>query len=92
MIVTCIPLFLLAGFLSPCATVPITGRQRLSIIPSLQMLSMSYQLYGEVLKSAQLSMNGQKAPGCAPKADCFPGWHTLAMLEKINLDVCQSKQ
>jgi predicted Zn-dependent protease len=46
---------LLAGSLSACATVPITGRQRLSIIPASEMLSMSYQQYDEFLKSNKLS-------------------------------------
>lgn len=41
--------------LSSCTTVPITGRQRLSIIPASQMLSMSYQQYGDFLKSNKLS-------------------------------------
>jgi predicted Zn-dependent protease len=40
---------------SSCATVPITGRKQLSIIPGSQMLSMSYQEYGEFLKSNKLS-------------------------------------
>ena len=45
-------LFLLC---SSCSTVPITGRRQLSIIPGSQMLSMSYQQYGEFLKSNKLS-------------------------------------
>lgn len=40
---------------SSCSTVPITGRQRLSIVPASQMMSMSYQQYGEFLKSNKLS-------------------------------------
>jgi hypothetical protein len=43
------------SLLSSCATVPITGRKQLSIIPASQMLSMSYQEYGEFLKSNKLS-------------------------------------
>ena len=43
------------SLLSSCATVPITGRRQLSIVPASQMLSMSYQEYGEFLKSNKLS-------------------------------------
>jgi predicted Zn-dependent protease len=45
------------SLLSSCATVPITGRKQLSIIPASEMLSMSYQEYGEFLKSNKLSMD-----------------------------------
>lgn len=40
---------------SACSTVPITGRQHLNIVPASQMLSMSYQQYGEFLQSNKLS-------------------------------------
>jgi predicted Zn-dependent protease len=43
------------SLLSSCATVPITGRKQLSIVPASEMLSMSYQQYGEFLKSNKLS-------------------------------------
>lgn len=33
-----------------CAKVPVTGRSQLSLIPSSEMMSMSYQQYGEFLK------------------------------------------
>lgn len=46
---------LLLLLLCGCATVPITGRQQLSIIPSSSLMSMSYQQYGEFLKSNKLS-------------------------------------
>ena len=46
---------LAVSLLSSCATVPITGRKQLSIIPASEMLSMSYQEYGEFLKSNKLS-------------------------------------
>ncbi len=46
---------LAVSLLSSCATVPITGRRQLSIIPASEMLSMSYQQYGEFLKSNKLS-------------------------------------
>jgi len=42
-------------FLLSCATVPITGRKQLSIIPGSTMLSMSLQQYGEFLNSHKLS-------------------------------------
>lgn len=43
-----------------CSTVPITGRKQLSLIPAGEMLSMSYQEYGEFLKTNKLSTNQQQ--------------------------------
>ena len=40
-----------------CSSVPLTGRKQLSLIPSSQMQSMSYQQYGDFLKSNTLSTN-----------------------------------
>jgi predicted Zn-dependent protease len=51
-----LPALLLAFALS-CSSVPVTGRKQLSIIPSSQMLSMSYAQYSEFLKSNTLSTN-----------------------------------
>ena len=42
---------LMAFLFVMCSTVPLTGRKQLSLIPSSQMLSMSYQEYGNFLKS-----------------------------------------
>jgi len=50
----------LAVLLIACSTVPITGRKQLSLIPASEMLSMSYQEYGDVLKSSKLSTNTQQ--------------------------------
>ena len=36
--------------LNSCKTVPVSGRQQLSIIPSSQMLAMSFQQYDDFLK------------------------------------------
>ena len=47
-------------FLSSCATVPITGRRQLSLIPESQMLSMSLTEYGDFLKSNKVSGDAQK--------------------------------
>ncbi|HEY7729107.1 MAG TPA: M48 family metallopeptidase [Candidatus Eisenbacteria bacterium] len=46
-------LLLLAGL--SCATVPITGRSQLHLIPDSEMMSMSYSEYDQVLKSSKLS-------------------------------------
>ncbi len=40
----------LLAFLIACATVPITGRRQLNLIPSSQMLGMSFQQYDQFLK------------------------------------------
>lgn len=43
--------------LAACATVPITGRTQLSLIPASTMLSLSNQEYGTFLKENKLSNN-----------------------------------
>lgn len=40
-----------------CATVPVTGRKQLSLVPNSQILPMSYDSYKTVLDSAKLSAN-----------------------------------
>jgi predicted Zn-dependent protease len=56
-------IYLLTGlvflFLS-CSTVPITGRKQLNLIPAGEMLSMSYQQYGDFLKTNKLSTNQEQ--------------------------------
>ena len=49
--------FLLLLILAACTTVPITGRQQLSLIPGDTMLSMSYQQYDAFLEEHELSDN-----------------------------------
>jgi predicted Zn-dependent protease len=52
----------LAGsmFLVSCSSVPITGRNQLNIIPSSEMLSMSYQQYDEFMKEHKVSTDAAK--------------------------------
>lgn len=38
-----------------CATVPLTGRRQLSLIPDSQLNAMSFQQYGQVLEESRLS-------------------------------------
>lgn len=40
-----------------CATVPITGRKQLSLIPNSQILPLSYASYQDVMKGSKLSTN-----------------------------------
>jgi len=40
-----------------CSTVPLTGRSQLSLIPSNEMLAMSFQQYGEFLRDNPVSKN-----------------------------------
>ena len=42
-----------------CSTVPLTGRSQLNMIPSSEMLSMSYQQYDQFMKENKLSTNQQ---------------------------------
>lgn len=53
------PIICLFLFLS-CSTVPLTGRKSLNLIPAGEMLSMSYQQYGDFLKTNQLSTNQEQ--------------------------------
>jgi predicted Zn-dependent protease len=50
-------LFLLSAalFIAACSTVPITGRNQLSLVSRGEMQTMSYQQYGEFLKANKLS-------------------------------------
>lgn len=49
--------FICCMVLSSCTTVPLTGRRQLDFIPSDVMSSMSYQQYGDFLKSNKISSN-----------------------------------
>jgi predicted Zn-dependent protease len=48
-------------FLLSCATVPVTGRQQLNLIPAQSILSMSFQQYDQFLKEHKLSMNREQS-------------------------------
>jgi predicted Zn-dependent protease len=52
-----IPFILLSVFFIQCSTVPITGRKQLNLIPASQMQSLSYQQYGDFMKTNKLSTN-----------------------------------
>ena len=53
-LVTAIITFL---FIQSCSTVPLTGRSQLNMIPSNEMLAMSFQQYDQFLKENKLSTN-----------------------------------
>ena len=55
MIVSVSILLLGAVLLAACATVPVTGRKQLSLIPDSQMNAMSYQQYDQVIEESRLS-------------------------------------
>lgn len=42
-----------------CSTVPLTGRRQLSLVPSSEIHSMSFQQYNEVISESKLSNNQQ---------------------------------
>lgn len=44
-----------------CATVPVTGRSQLNLIPNNTMLSMSFQQYGQFLQENEVIRNTQEA-------------------------------
>lgn len=47
--------FIAGALLLACATVPITGRESLQLIPNSQLVSYGVQQYGQTLKEAKLS-------------------------------------
>jgi predicted Zn-dependent protease len=49
--IICTGLAAVVLFLHGCTSVPVTGRSQLSLIPASTMLSMSYQQYGEFMKT-----------------------------------------
>jgi predicted Zn-dependent protease len=49
--------FLLCALLAACATVPLTERKSLRLIPSSELLSLSNDQYTKVLKESKLSTN-----------------------------------
>jgi predicted Zn-dependent protease len=55
-----IVLLSLSFFFIDCSSVPITGRKQLNLIPTSQMLSMSFQQYDQFLKENKLSNNAQQ--------------------------------
>ncbi len=42
-------------FVLSCSTVPLTGRKQLNLVPQSEMLTMSFQQYGDFLKQNKLS-------------------------------------
>jgi predicted Zn-dependent protease len=50
-----LPLILMSILFIQCSTVPITGRKQLNLIPASEMQTLSYQQYGDFLKSNKLS-------------------------------------
>ena len=56
---TLISLLLLSVLLLSCATVPVTGRQQLTLIPTSSLNSLSFQQYSEFMSSHQLSTDAK---------------------------------
>jgi predicted Zn-dependent protease len=42
-------------FIAACATVPLTNRQQLKLIPEIELLSMSFQQYDQIKKDSKIS-------------------------------------
>lgn len=55
LILTIASLAVITGLLAACATVPLTGRRQLNLIPDSQMNTMSFSQYDQVLKESKLS-------------------------------------
>ncbi|TKJ41082.1 peptidase M48 [candidate division LCP-89 bacterium B3_LCP] len=52
-----IPFLLIITFLIGCATVPLTGRQQLTIIPQYELLALSLDSYQQVMAESNLSQD-----------------------------------
>ena len=46
--------------IAACATVPVTGRRQLSLVPGSEMLAMSFQQYSAVIAESQLSRDAEE--------------------------------
>jgi predicted Zn-dependent protease len=55
-----IGLFLIGLLILSCATVPVTGRRQLNLIPDSQLNSMSFSQYSEFISSHKLSKDKEK--------------------------------
>ena len=53
-VISAVAIFL---FFQSCSTVPLTGRSQLNMIPSSEMLTMSFQQYDQFLKENKVSNN-----------------------------------
>jgi len=47
-------------FLLACSTVPITGRSSLQLVPTSQLLTLSFQQYDQVIQESELSQDPEK--------------------------------
>lgn len=56
-----ISIILIVLFVISCATVPVTGRKQLNILPASQVLSMSFSQYDQFLKENKLSSDKKNA-------------------------------
>ncbi len=54
------PIFFSLILFISCATVPITGRKQLSLIPNNEILPLSFSSYQDVLKQSKLSTNQEQ--------------------------------
>lgn len=55
-----VSIFLTIALLIGCATVPITGRKQLSLVPDSQILPLSYDAYRDVMSQSNLSNNQEQ--------------------------------
>jgi predicted Zn-dependent protease len=55
-----VAVLLLSIFSYSCSSVPVTGRNQLSIIPSSQLMSLSFQQYDAFIKENKLSKDAKK--------------------------------
>lgn len=58
-VVVTLTVLIAALLIAACATVPITGRKQLSLIPASQMNALSFQQYEQVIAESQLSQDAE---------------------------------
>ena len=58
---TLLALIVLLIFTNQCATVPITGRSQLSLIPNSQVIPMSFDQFNQVKSSSKVITSGEQA-------------------------------
>lgn len=59
--VTALSILLISFIMYSCATVPVTGRSQLAVLPDSELNAMAFQQYDSVIRTAELSDNRQQA-------------------------------
>ena len=77
---------LLAFVAASCSTVPLTGRQQLTLVPEGQLRKMSLAEYRKTISQATLSSDAEKTAMVRRVAESIPQTEELARMRGVTLD------